>query len=91
MMCPGGGLSRPIFNKSTRFEDMRSVDEERVPYRRPAAKKLVNKAAGLKSREDDLDLAEFSRGPKSVQPSVRQHASRPSFLDGLCCPSLIED
>ncbi|KAK9154314.1 hypothetical protein Sjap_001794 [Stephania japonica] len=69
--------SRPIFNKSTRFEDMRSIDEERVPYRRPAAKKPVNKAAGLESREDDLDLAEFSRGPKSVQPSVRQHASRP--------------
>ncbi|KAK9127085.1 hypothetical protein Syun_015882 [Stephania yunnanensis] len=69
--------SRPIFNKSTRFEDMRNIDEERVPYRRPAAKKPANKAAGLESREDDLDLAEFSRGPKSVQPSVRQHASRP--------------
>ena len=31
--------SRPIFNKSTRFEDMRNVEEERVPYRRPMVKK----------------------------------------------------
>lgn len=31
--------SRPIFNKSTRFEDMRNLDEDRVPYRRPAVKK----------------------------------------------------
>ncbi|PIA60351.1 hypothetical protein AQUCO_00300093v1 [Aquilegia coerulea] len=70
--------SRPIFNKSTRFEDMRSADEERVLYRRPAAKKPARKA--MESRDDDLDLAEFNQGPKSVQPSARQHASRPEAL-----------
>ncbi|KAK9138245.1 hypothetical protein Sjap_008839 [Stephania japonica] len=64
MMHPGGGLSCPIFNK--RFEDMRSVDEEMVPYRRPAAKKLVNKVAGLESREVDLDLVKFSRGDQNL-------------------------
>ncbi|XWS49305.1 hypothetical protein CRYUN_Cryun13aG0152500 [Craigia yunnanensis] len=32
--------SRPIFNKSTRFEDMRNVDDDRVPLRRPSVKSL---------------------------------------------------
>ncbi|KAF9611790.1 hypothetical protein IFM89_035775 [Coptis chinensis] len=71
--------SRPIFNKSTRFEDMRSADEERVPYKKPS-KRSATKAAGLESRDDDLDLAEFSQGRKSGQPSSRQHASRPEAL-----------
>ncbi|KAK8501538.1 hypothetical protein V6N12_057877 [Hibiscus sabdariffa] len=31
--------SRPIFNKSTRFEDRRNVDDDRVPMRRPPVKK----------------------------------------------------
>ena len=34
--------SRPIFNKSTRFEDMRNVEDERVPFRRPLAKKYCS-------------------------------------------------
>ncbi|KAK9090587.1 hypothetical protein Sjap_023764 [Stephania japonica] len=35
--------SRTIFNRSTRFEDMRNIDEfeERAPYQRTAAKKLI--------------------------------------------------
>lgn len=33
--------SRPIFQKSTRFEDMRRYDDERAPYRRPQMKKWV--------------------------------------------------
>ncbi|KAF8397472.1 hypothetical protein HHK36_016389 [Tetracentron sinense] len=72
--------SRPIFNKSTRFEDMRNFDDEKVPFRRPSLKKPVTKAAGLESRDDDLDLAEFSQEPKSSQSSSRQHASRPEAL-----------
>ncbi|OAY74538.1 Protein IWS [Ananas comosus] len=72
--------SRPIFNKSTRFEDMRSFDDERVPYRRPAHKKPISSDAGLQSRDDDLDLAEFSQGRKSGQSASRQHASRPEAL-----------
>ncbi|KAJ6808946.1 protein IWS1-like protein 1-like [Iris pallida] len=70
--------SRPIFNKSTRFEDMRSYDDERIPYRRPPSKKPMMKASGLDSRDDDLD--EFSQGPKSGQGASRQHASRPEAL-----------
>ncbi|KAK2631703.1 hypothetical protein EUGRSUZ_L02550 [Eucalyptus grandis] len=31
--------SRPIFNKSTRFEDMRNLEDDRIPYRRPSVKK----------------------------------------------------
>ncbi|XP_057976853.1 protein IWS1 homolog 1 [Malania oleifera] len=72
--------SRPIFNKSTRFEDMRNFDDERVPFRRPSVKKPVNKAAGLSSRDDDLDLGQFSQEPKSSQSSSRQHASRPEAM-----------
>ncbi|XLR43825.1 hypothetical protein S83_028485 [Arachis hypogaea] len=64
-----------IFNKSTRFEDMRNAEDDRIPFRRPTVKKLANKAAGIESRDGDLDL-EFSQ-PRSGQSSSRQHASRP--------------
>ncbi|XP_020959228.1 protein IWS1 homolog 1 [Arachis ipaensis] len=67
--------SRPIFNKSTRFEDMRNAEDDRIPFRRPTVKKPANKAAGMESRDGDLDL-EFSQ-PRSGQSSSRQHASRP--------------
>lgn len=66
--------SRPIFNKSTRFEDMRNVEDERV-YRRPSVKKPANKASELESKDDDLD--EFSSGRKSGPAASRLHASRP--------------
>ncbi|XP_011082311.1 protein IWS1 homolog 1 [Sesamum indicum] len=66
--------SRPIFNKSTRFEDMKNFEDERV-FRRPPVKKVMNT-----SRDDDLDLAEFSQGSKSGQSSSRQHASRPEAM-----------
>lgn len=69
--------SRPIFNKSTRFEDMRGYEDERVPYRR-AASKPVNKSPELESRDDDVD--EFSQGKKSRQAASRQHAFRPEAL-----------
>lgn len=68
--------SRPIFNKSTRFEDMRNADEERV-YRRPPVRKPVNKGSGLQSKDDDLDLSEFSSERKSGESASRLHASRP--------------
>lgn len=72
--------SRPIFNKSTRFEDMRNYEEERAPFRRPSAKKPMNKSAGMVSRDDDLDLAGPSQEAKSSQSSSRQHASRPEAM-----------
>ncbi|GAU25772.1 hypothetical protein TSUD_222290 [Trifolium subterraneum] len=67
--------SRPIFNKSTRFEDMRNSEDDRVPYRRPSVKKPANKAAGMASRDGDLDL-DLSQ-PRSGQSSARQLTSRP--------------
>ncbi|KAM7525478.1 hypothetical protein LguiA_015380 [Lonicera macranthoides] len=80
--------SRPIFNKSTRFEDMRNFDDERAPFRRPSVKKPMNKGGGMQSRDDDLDLAEYSQESKSGQSSSRQHASRPEAtpLDFLVRP-----
>ncbi|KAJ8774284.1 hypothetical protein K2173_009715 [Erythroxylum novogranatense] len=68
--------SRPIFNKSTRFEDMRNVDDDRA-YRRPTARRPVTSAAGMDSRDGDLDL-DVSRDRRPGQSSARhQHASRP--------------
>ncbi|KAG7952624.1 hypothetical protein I3843_12G068400 [Carya illinoinensis] len=58
--------SRPIFNNTTRFEEMRNVDDERA-----------NKPAGIESGDGDLDLDEFSRERKSGQSSSRLHATRP--------------
>ncbi|OWM88245.1 protein IWS1 homolog 1 isoform X2 [Punica granatum] len=68
--------SRPIFNKSTRFEDMRNVEDERVPYRRPSVKKPANKGAGMESTDGD-DVEMFSQERKSSQSSSRLHASVP--------------
>lgn len=78
--------SRPIFNKSTRFEDMRRYDDERAPYRRPQMKKPSSSSSGMESRDDDLD-ADFSQR-KSGQGGARQHASRPeaSPLDFVIRP-----
>ncbi|KAG8053458.1 hypothetical protein GUJ93_ZPchr0001g29517 [Zizania palustris] len=78
--------SRPIFNKSTRFEDMRRYDDERAPYRRPQMKKPSSSSSGMESRDDDLD-ADFSQR-KSGQSGSRQHASRPeaSPLDFVIRP-----
>ncbi|XP_074583003.1 protein IWS1 homolog 1-like [Curcuma longa] len=72
--------SRPIFNKSTRFEDMRRIDDDRVPYRRPPSQKQVAKSTSVQSRDDDLDLAEFSQGRKPGSSASRQHASRPEAM-----------
>ncbi|XVE65352.1 hypothetical protein DITRI_Ditri07aG0174100 [Diplodiscus trichospermus] len=78
--------SRPIFNKSTRFEDMRNIDDDRVPLRRPAVKRPANRAASMESRDGDFDL-DISRDHKSgrssgqnasrSESSSRLHASRP--------------
>ncbi|GAB4850658.1 hypothetical protein Ancab_029969 [Ancistrocladus abbreviatus] len=70
--------SRPIFNKSTRFEDMRTIDDERIPYRRPSVKKPINKSSGLEAKDDDLDLHDSGR--KSGQSSSRQQTIRPEAM-----------
>nr|ABR16991.1 unknown [Picea sitchensis] len=72
--------SRPIFQKSTRFEDMRNFDEERTPYRRPPPKKPVAKPVGLDSRDDDLDLDQLPQEPKPAQPGFRQLTVRPEAI-----------
>ncbi|XP_071701962.1 protein IWS1 homolog 1-like [Rutidosis leptorrhynchoides] len=73
--------SRPIFNKSTRFEDMRNYEDERAPIRRPSNKKPMNKASRMNSRDDDLDLAEYSQEPKSgTGSSSSRLTSRPEAM-----------
>ncbi|KAK7252518.1 hypothetical protein RIF29_36513 [Crotalaria pallida] len=70
--------SRPIFNKSTRFEDMRNAEDERVPYRRPSVKKPAHKAAGMESKDSDLDLdVSQPKSGQSGQSSSRQLTTRP--------------
>nr|KJB51585.1 hypothetical protein B456_008G223500 [Gossypium raimondii] len=65
----------PIFNKSTRFEDMRNVDDDRVPLRRPPVKRPANRAAAMESRDGDFDL-DISRDQKSRRSTSAQDASR---------------
>ncbi|XP_039169034.1 protein IWS1 homolog 1-like [Eucalyptus grandis] len=65
--------SRPIFNKSTRFEDMRNLEDDRISYRRPSVKKLAGKDTGMESRDGDLYADVFSRERRSGQSSSRQH------------------
>lgn len=74
--------SRPIFQKSTRYEDLRNYDDERPPPPRPPVKKSAMKsAARFDSRGgDDLDLIDNSQDPKPGQPGYRLHASRPEAL-----------
>ncbi|KAL6127667.1 hypothetical protein ACLB2K_071030 [Fragaria x ananassa] len=73
--------SRPLFNKSTRFGDMRNVEEEnRVPFRRPS---VSSSSSGMEHRDGDLDLNdEFSRKRKSTSSSrqiIRPEASQMDF------------
>ncbi|GFP79316.1 protein iws1 homolog [Phtheirospermum japonicum] len=72
--------SRPIFNKSTRFEGMKNFEDERVVYRRPSVKKVTSKATEHVSQDDDLDLGKFSQRQKSGQTSSSQHALRPEAM-----------
>ncbi|MCO5606617.1 hypothetical protein L7F22_060805 [Adiantum nelumboides] len=73
--------SRPIFQKSTRYEDLRKYDDERPPPPRPSVKKPAMKAAArFDARGDDLDMIESSLDPKPGEPGYRLHASRPEAL-----------
>lgn len=74
--------SRPIFQKSTRYEDLRNFDEERPPPPRPSVKKpTVKSSAGFQSRGgDDLDIVDGSQEPKPGQPGYRFHAAVPEAL-----------
>ncbi|MCL7030750.1 hypothetical protein MKW94_006396 [Papaver nudicaule] len=69
--------SRPIFNKSTRFEDTRKYleDDDRALYKRQPTKKIANKAVTLNSR--DIDLDEFIPEKRYGDSSSGQYVSRP--------------
>ncbi|KAG0611155.1 hypothetical protein M758_7G120000 [Ceratodon purpureus] len=71
--------SRPLFQKSTRYEDLRTYDEERPQPRRMATKKAPVKRANV-DRGDDLDMLQGSKELKRGDPGYRQHASRPEAL-----------
>ena len=70
--------SRSIFNKSTRSEDIRNVDDDRVPLRRPSVKRLANRAASMEFRDGDFDL-NISRDHKSSRSLSGQNASKRTF------------
>jgi transcription factor SPN1 len=71
--------SRPIFQKSTRYEDLRTYDEDRPLPRRTPAKKPPVKRANM-DKGDDLDMLQGQRELKRGDPGYRQHASRPEAL-----------
>ncbi|KAG2304226.1 hypothetical protein Bca52824_032877 [Brassica carinata] len=68
--------SRPIFNKSTRFEDMRNLDEDRAPIE---GHQPVNKASTMESRDGDFDL-DIVRGDSSRNMTMRPEATPMDFL-----------
>ncbi|GMP95394.1 hypothetical protein CsSME_00044466 [Camellia sinensis var. sinensis] len=70
---------------STRFEDIRNFDDEKVSLRRPSP---MNKASRMESRDDDLDLPEFSQDSKSGQSSSMHLTLRPEAMPMyfLVCP-----
>ena len=72
--------SRPIFQKSTRYEDLRTYDEERPMPRRTPMKKAVPKRAQLDRGGDELDMMQQSEELKRGDAGYRQHASRPEAL-----------
>ncbi|XP_039145803.1 protein IWS1 homolog 1-like [Dioscorea cayenensis subsp. rotundata] len=79
--------SRPIFNNSLRYEDVRDVDI--ASYQRTFAKKPVTKAARLDAMDDDADLVAPPKVVKSLQiTSAPQRATLPEKapLDFLVRP-----
>ncbi|CAM6110449.1 unnamed protein product [Calypogeia fissa] len=74
--------SRPIFQKSTRYEDLKQYDDERPPPRRMPVKKPVPKPRVEESRGgDELELEiDPERELKPGDPGYRYHASRPQAL-----------
>ncbi|KAI3904346.1 hypothetical protein MKW92_041191 [Papaver armeniacum] len=80
--------SRPILNKSTRFEDMKHTEDDRVPYRRPPGKKRMDKDATLDSRDDDLDEERKSGESSSMQHASRHEASPLDFMMNKKMPQL---
>ncbi|CAM6095814.1 unnamed protein product [Calypogeia fissa] len=74
--------SRPIFQKSTRYEDLKQYDDERPPPRRMPVKKPVPKPRMEESRGgDELELElDPERELKPGDPGYRYHASRPQAL-----------
>lgn len=72
--------SRSIFNKSTRFADMRNFDDERILFQGASGKRSMNKAAGMHSRDGDLNVAKFSQESMCGKQSSRQQTSRPEAM-----------
>uniref|UniRef100_A0A0E0BX25 TFIIS N-terminal domain-containing protein n=1 Tax=Oryza meridionalis TaxID=40149 RepID=A0A0E0BX25_9ORYZ len=72
--------SRPIFNKSTRFEDMRRYDDERAPYRRPQMKKRKSGQGGARqhaSRPEASPLDFVIRPQSKIDPEqIRARAKQ---------------
>ncbi|KAG6552956.1 hypothetical protein Mapa_005293 [Marchantia paleacea] len=74
--------SRPIFQKSTRYEDLKQYDDERPPPRRlqQPAKKPVAKPMDDSRGGDELDMENDSGELKPGDPGYRYHASRPQAM-----------
>ncbi|KAJ7120660.1 hypothetical protein O6H91_Y564600 [Diphasiastrum complanatum] len=82
--------SRPIFQKSTRYEDLRTYDEEKpLPRRTPAKKQVIRPTVDEDLRGDELDLEDQTQELRPGQSGYRYHASRPEAvpLDFLVRPA----
>lgn len=45
----------------TGFADMKNFNDERILFQGASGKRSMNKAVGVHSRDDDLDVAKFSQ------------------------------
>ncbi|KAL2634657.1 hypothetical protein R1flu_006136 [Riccia fluitans] len=74
--------SRPIFQKSTRYEDLKQYDDERpLPRRLPQpAKKPAAKTFDATRDGDELEMGNDTGELKPGDPGYRYHASRPQAM-----------
>ncbi|KAH0850529.1 hypothetical protein HID58_095450, partial [Brassica napus] len=78
--------SRPIFNKSTRFEDMRNLDEDRAPYRRPTSEKPVNKLRQWSPEMATKIWSDFGSEFEGRFVQEHDHETRSNSMDFLIRP-----
>ncbi|CAK9213485.1 unnamed protein product [Sphagnum troendelagicum] len=73
--------SRPLFQKSTRYEDLRNYEEERpLPQRTPLKKSPPRPRLIVSRAGDDLDMLHESEELRPGDVGYRRHASRPEAL-----------
>ncbi|CAL5429435.1 unnamed protein product [Camellia sinensis] len=75
--------SRPIFNKSTRFEDMRNFDDEKVPFRRES-KFGQSSSMRLTLRPEAMPMDFLLRPQSKIDPDEVRACAKQVVQDQHC-------